>query len=303
MNTASKMVAIILVNYNGSKDTIECIQSLQSLNYNNYTIIVVDNCSTDDSIEKLQKAQQLFEFKLLKSSKNNGFSAGNNIGINFARNELKADYYWLLNNDTLVEPDSLEELIRGFNYQKKVGITTARIYYNSNRKMIWYAGGNISHVTARTEHWHYGEINPQIDVNNYQDVSFASGCCMLISREAIDKVGLLDEGYFLYEEDSEYCLRLYEHGLKIIYCPKSIIYHKVSASTGQSSPISQYYTVRNKYRLIQQHYKGINKTIAYIYSTMQIQFRCLKRELDWKYYQEGKKAYIRGERGKTKCKF
>ena len=291
------MVAIVLVNFNGADDTIECISSLESLIYKDYQIIVVDNCSTDDSPGKLKVAQQNHRFILLTSQENRGFSAGNNIGIKYAQ-EHNVDYYWLLNNDTLVEPDTLDQLLEGFSNNSACGVTTGKIYYEKNRSVIWYAGGSMNPHTARTEHWSYGKEDED-EATYPQKVTFVTGCCMCISSQVIDKIGMLDESYFLYEEDAEYSFRICEAGFDIVYIPDAVIYHKVSASTGQASPLSQYYTIRNKYRLIHQHFKGINKWIAYLYSTLQMFFRCFKGELNLKYYFLATKAFRNTEAGKS----
>ena len=294
------MVAIVLVNYNGADDTIECVRSLQNLDYKDYKIIIVDNKSCDDSIQKLQSLSKEKNIILLQTENNKGFSAGNNIGIRYALSQLNSDYVWLLNNDTIVSHNSLSELLKGFENIKDVGITTAKTYYWKNKKMIWYAGGSISRKTARTEHWHYNEIelNDKQNKGNNIPVSFASGCCMLIKREVFEKVGNLDETYFLYEEDADYCLRIAAAGYTIIYRPSAVIYHKVNASTGKAPGTVQYYSIRNKLWLIQKNYKGKNKIIALLYANLQMWTRCLKRELEWKYYRKAVLAYKHGEIGR-----
>jgi len=294
------MVAIVLVNYNGADDTIDCVRSLKNLKFTDYRIIVVDNKSTDQSVKKLSMLSSDGSIVLLKAEENNGFSAGNNIGIHYALDTLRADYIWLLNNDTVVQEDSLTGLLEGFHHNDHVGVTTAKTYYYKNKSLIWYAGGNINKITSRTEHWDYGKFEHQ---NNKKakpiSVTFASGCCMLIKKDVFSKIGDLDESYFLYEEDTDYCLRVTSGGYAIVYCPDAVIYHKVNASTGKSSGTVQYYSIRNKYWLIHKNYHGINKFIAMLYSSLQIWFRCMKHELDWKYYTKALKAYLRGETGKS----
>lgn len=292
------MVAIILVNYNGVDDTIDCIKSLSKITNVEHEIIVVDNKSTDDSVDVLEKFQHTIKFTLLLANQNDGFSAGNNIGIKYAEN---ADYYLLLNNDTVVAPNFLENLMVGFEENKNCGATISKILYYSKPNTIWYAGGNISKITARSEHYHFNEKDT-FTINTPQKVTFASGCCLCISRKVIDKIGLLNENFFLYEEDADYCCRIIEAGFEIEYMPSSVIYHKVSASTGQGSPTSQFYSVRNKYYLIRLHVKGMHKFSAYIYCTAQFLFRCLKKELKFKYYWLGLKAFIHREVGKRQEK-
>lgn len=290
------MVAIILVNYNGADDTIDCIKSLSEIKDIDYEIVVVDNCSTDNSVDKLRQSQEMYSFTLLQAECNNGFSSGNNIGIKYAKN---ANYYLLLNNDTVVEPDFLIKLIDEFQKNPKCGASISKILYYTQPDTIWYAGGNLNRRTARSEHYHFNEKNNACDTLS-RKVTFASGCCLCVSKEAIETVGLLNEDFFLYEEDAEFCYRIIEAGFEIIYVPNSVIYHKVSASTGQGSPMSQFYTVRNKYYLIRLHFKGINKVISYMYCTIQFLFRCIKKEQNFKYYKSGFRAFMRNEIGRAR---
>lgn len=290
-----EMVAIILVNYNGAMDTIDCIKSLSAIKDIEYELIVVDNKSTDDSVHKLKKFQSFLNFTLIEANCNNGFSAGNNLGILYAPN---ADYYLLLNNDTVVKPNFLAELLSEIQKHPQCGATTPKILYYSNPDMIWYAGGSFNRKTARSEHYRFSHKNTD-QKEQPQNVTFASGCCLCISRKVFETIGVLNEDFFLYEEDAEFCYRIIEAGFNIVYVPNSIIYHKISSSTGQGSPMSQYYTVRNKYLLIRMHFNGINKVCAYLYCTAQFLFRCIKKEQSFKYFKSGINAFLRHETGKA----
>lgn len=290
------MVAIILVNFNGADDTIDCIKSLSKMRDIEYEVVVVDNCSSNDSIDKLKQSQERYRFTLLQTKCNNGFSSGNNIGIEYAKN---ADYYLLLNNDTVVKPDFLKKMIDEFQKNPQCGATISKILYYSQPDTIWYAGGSFNQRTARSKHYHYNKKD-NIKDTLPQKVTFASGCCLCVSKKVIETIGFLNEDFFLYEEDTEFCYRITEAGFDIVYVPDSVIYHKVSASTGQGSPMSQYYSVRNKYYLIKMHFKGINKVIAYLYCTMQFLFRCIKKEQRFKYYKSGFRAFMQHETGKAR---
>ena len=148
------MIAIILVNYNGAEDTIDCIKSLSRIKNVEYEIVVVDNKSTDDSILKLKDFQKISKFILIEADCNKGFSAGNNIGIRY---EANADYYLLLNNDTVVEPDFLNKLIYEIKENPRCGATISKILYYSQPDTIWYAGGSFNRKTARSEHYHFNQ--------------------------------------------------------------------------------------------------------------------------------------------------
>lgn len=290
-------IGIILVNYNGADDTMECIRSIQKSTYNDYEIIVVDNCSTDSSYKCLQEYRKTHDFTLLQARFNNGFSAGNNVGIEYA---LKngAEYVLLLNNDTVIQEDCIERLLEVYNNTQGCGAAIGKILYYSNQNIIWYAGGALSDKTARTEHFGYGQSDDENE-KRIRKVTFGTGCCLLLSRKIIEHIGLLSEQFFLYEEDAEYSYRITNNGYDIIYVPSARIYHKVSASTGQGSPMCQYYTVRNKYIFIQECLKGMNKYYAYTYCTVQFLVRCLKRKMNFKYLYKGLKAFWKKERGRT----
>lgn len=290
-------VFIILINYNGANDTIECINSIKKISYSNYEIIVVDNCSTDNSVSILEEFSRKVDFTLIKSHINNGFSAGNNLGIKEAIKK-DFDYILLLNNDTLVSSNFLEKLISGFKCSSRCGVTVSKIYYAKEHDLIWYDGGSLSLNTARTKHWHYHQKDTH-EIKQPHKVSFATGCCMCLSKKVIEDVGLLDEDYFLYEEDADYCCRILTSGYDIYYIPDSVIYHKVSSSTGELSPLSQYYAVRNKYLFIRKNYHGIDKFISYFISTCMFIKRTLTGSLHVKYYLMALKSFLKKETRKT----
>lgn len=232
------LIHIILVNYNGFSDTIECIESLKKITYTNYKIIVVDNNSTVDPTDyQLSYLQENTVF--IRSDENLGFSRGNNIGINYAK-ENKANYILLLNNDTTVEPDFLTKLVTAADEKKDNGIFGCKIMYYWDREKVWFGGGTFNFKTGNTSHYHKAEKKDSIE-----EVTFLTGCLMLIPIKILDSVGFLDESYFLYAEDTDYCCRVMSEGYHLYYCPNAVIYHKEGASAGTTSNIKQYYIERN----------------------------------------------------------
>lgn len=232
------LVYIILVNYNGFSDTLECIESIRNITYKNYKIIVVDNKSTDEP----EKEQLLFlraNTIYIQSESNLGFSGGNNIGIRYAK-ENNADYVLLLNNDTTVEPDFLTKLVVAAKEKEDKGVFGCKIKYYWNKEQIWFDGGTFDFKTANTSHYHTRVSNGTIE-----EVTFLTGCLMLIPMEVLNDVGMLDETYFLYAEDTDYCCRVMDASYKLYYCPDAVIYHKEGASTGKTSELKQYYVERN----------------------------------------------------------
>lgn len=244
------LVYIILVNYNGYNDTVACVQSLLTIRYSNYKIIIVDNASND--VKKLQNDTFLNQnVKLIYAESNRGFSNGNNIGIKYAM-LFSPKYVLLLNNDTIVDKNFLSELIKTAENNKNVGIVTGKIYYYSNPKKIWYSGGNYNRKNGIT-HTALFDNNVQKEKN----ITFASGCLMLISTKCIKKVGLLSDEYFMYSEDTDYCCKVVDAGFSIIWTPQCVIYHKVSASAGENSLFQQYYLTRNNFIMTKKY--GIKK--------------------------------------------
>lgn len=234
-------VFIILLNYRGYEYTTACINSLRKITYDKYSIVIVDNCSNDGSFEQLQSENP--DIVVLLSDNNNGFSAGNNIGIRYAM-ENGADYVMLLNNDTEVEPDFLTKMLEVADEKT---VVTPSIYYFSNKNEIWYADGKISKIKCTVS-------NGSDKESKYCD--YASGCCLLIPRAVIDKVGFWAEEYFMYYEDMDYSLRILKHGFKIYYKNDAIIYHKVGKSSGSTvgkpSKLHIYYNVRNRMYIIKK---------------------------------------------------
>lgn len=271
------LVYIILVNYNGAKDTIECVKSLEQITYNNYRVLIIDNNSTDDSVKILKKNINSKHI-IIESKENNGFSAGNNIGIKIAL-EDKADYVLLLNNDTVVDKRFLEPLIESFN--SNVGITIGKIYYTKEKNKIWYDGGNINFKTAKIRHFNYDKYDTKMYADE-MEITFATGCCMLISSEVIKKVGMLSEDYFLYYEDTDYCCKVIKNNYKIIYNPNSIIYHSVSSSTNKISNLLQYYMIRNKLIFIKKNISNRNKLIALLYFFIELIYKIINQNINIK---------------------
>lgn len=244
-------VCIILVNYNGYLDTIECVKSIMASTYKNIEIILVENASKDvDSIKVDVFLNQ--NTNIVISENNLGFSGGNNLGIKYAIEKYKPKYLMLLNNDTVIEPDTIENLLEMAEKNNNVGIVTGKINYYSKKNTIWAACGKFDFKTGIADQPAMGEIDSgQYDVEC--EITFSSGCLMFIPIEAYNKVGDLDESYFMYAEDTDYCCRMMKSGYKIFYTGKAVIYHKVSASAGNHSVNQQYYMFRNNCYITQKY--------------------------------------------------
>lgn len=252
-------VSIVILNWNGKKDTMECLKSLRKLEKVNYNlqIIVVDNGSTDNSIDDIKKVSGFKDFIVLENKENLGFAAGNNVGIKFA---LKngADFIMLLNNDTVVKEDLVLNFLACADKHKNAGILTPKIYfypgyeyhkerYNKSEKgrVIWYAGGIIDWDNIFASNYGVDDT----DIGQYSkelEYDFATGACMMIRREVFERIGLLDERYFLYLEDTEFSQRAKKLGWKIIFVPDGIVWHKVSQSSSIGGKLNDYFITRNR---------------------------------------------------------
>lgn len=293
-------VIIILVNWNSYEDTAECLHSLFSLSYSNYKIIVVDNASSGNDTELFEK-EFGEKIVLIKHQSNSGFAGGNNIGIIRALKE-GADYVFLLNNDTTVEPDFLDKLVYQAENDTTAGILTPLINYYSAPSKVWCAGGSI--VAFKGSGFPEGENQDQKVYRDKRYVTFASGCGLLIRREVLEKVGLLDESYFLYLEDTDYCMRTIRAGYKILFVPESRIYHKVNRTTAKEiATLPLYYTTRNRL-LFSKKMLGMYFPAAFIY----IGLTMILKIIFWKLKHEEEKIgavnrafkdFFSGKSGKT----
>lgn len=254
-----KQVYIILINYNNYKDTIQCVASLRKINYNSYTIVIVDNSSMDDSAAHLKS--ELKDCILIESKKNLGFAGGNNIGMKYALKK-GADFILLLNNDTLVEKNFLSNMVAAFSKGKDIGIVGCKIMYYPQTNKIWFGGGKIDWFKFIGIHFGMRENDTgQVDLE--KEIDFMTGCCMLIKREVVEKVGGLPEEYFMYFEDVDYCVKVKEGGYKIWYNPKAVIYHKIGLSSGgEESPFAIKWCTRNRLIFMSKYKFKVNKIKA-----------------------------------------
>ena len=271
MGSASS-VAIILLNWNGYQDTYECLKSLETLTYPHFHVFLVDNDSSDDSFTRLKEDQASGKFNVgltcIQSGGNLGCAGGNNVGIKKAY-EQGFDYYWMLNNDTYVDPEALSTLVEVIDGDQKVGIVGSKIYY-ADTKLLWFAGGSVNSYIGTSKMIGIDEEDKG-QYDEMKEVDFIVGCSMLFRKEVIEYIGYLEEDYFIYYEDTDWNIRAKKAGWKIIYVPSSIIYHKESSSTKSSdlSPYYAYYLIRNGYLMVSR-INANYKWIAFMYLFIRI---------------------------------
>lgn len=244
MKIAVHKLGVVLVNYNGIEYNEACINSIRASDWSGEILVFcVDNDSQDGSPERLmERYGNEAWFHLIKMEENVGFSAANNAGLHEAV-EVGCDLLMLLNNDTCIEKDMIRRLAACV--EGKACIAAPKIYYWDQKDMIWSAGGYLTSVIKKPVSFGEGEK----DTGQYgqeKECTCLNGCCMFLSAENFLRIGDMDEDFFLYYEDTEYCMRAMEKRIRLLYCPGAQMYHKVSASTGGStSPACAYYISRN----------------------------------------------------------
>lgn len=223
-------VSIVILNWNGLPDTIECLNSLKKIDYKNYTVFVVDNGSRGNDAEILFEKYGS-QITLIANDKNYGFAEGNNIAIRKIMDINESRYILLLNNDTIVSHYFLNELVKIINRDESIGIVGPTIYYYDKPEIVQSAGGLINIWTGRRRVIGQGKHEKELN-NEVKEVDYIMGAALLIKTKTIDKIGLLDKDYFAYTEDVDWCYRAKKNGYKIYHVPNSKVYHKESASTG-----------------------------------------------------------------------
>lgn len=293
-------VAIVLVNWNGYELTRACIHSLQKVTYRNFSVILVDNGSVDQSGKRLHS--EFEDIVYLQNNQNEGFTGGNNRGINHALKE-DFDYILLLNNDTVVAPGFLEPMVSFLERNPNYGAAQPKILFEANRDTLWNAGGGYFKGLEMT--WSVGiGRKDRGQFNREKDVPWITGCCFLAKASCIKQVGLLDTGYFAYYEDVDWSFRMRKNGFRLRYIPAAVIYHVAGASSvskeknreGTVHPIVHYYRIRNHLFLIRSHAHWLSFTFSLLYQTLKnlgflsffiVKGRTQKARAVWKGYWQG----------------
>jgi GT2 family glycosyltransferase len=280
------MVHIIVLNWNGWKDTLHCLESIFRSDYPDFQVVVCDNGSTDDSLEKMkawaegkleveknlneqliplvfpvvEKPIAYVEYQraeaeaggveedkntplvLIQNGSNDGYSAGNNVGIRYALKK-NTDYIWLLNNDTVVKFNTLKELVYRVQSEENVGVSGAVIYFASEPSRIQtYGGGKLSRITSRDRFIH-----------SPGPIHYVTGTTLFAKREVFEQVGLLDEKFFFYWEDVDFSQRALKNGWKLGVAANAVVYHKFSAAVEGQSLKSDRFKVASLVRYFKKH--------------------------------------------------
>lgn len=250
-------VSIITINYNGLEDTCALIESIP---FNeNMEVIVVDNASNNQEAEIIAKRYP--QVNVIKNERNLGFAGGNNLGIQAAHGK----YIFIINNDTNFKDFNINALIRRMASSKEIAIVCPKIRFAWGTNPIQFAGYTpLSKITIRNQAIGFNEEDHGL-YDTPHPSPYAHGAAMLIRKDAIEKVGLMPECYFLYYEEIDWSIMFTRAGYQIWYDPECTIYHKESQATGQNSPLRTYYITRNRLLLVKRNPKEFIQPLAYLY--------------------------------------
>lgn len=258
-------ICVVVVNWNGKNNTLECLNSLTQLETTGFkvTVVVVDNGSEDGSQEAVgrfiegSEDSQFSGIRLIENKENLGFAGGNNVGLRLALEE-GMDFALVLNNDTVVGRELLIELLKVAREYKDTGVLSPKIYFAPGFEfhrdryqkqelgsIIWYAGGLIDWDNVYGSNRGVDEFDKE-QYDMVEDSDFATGACMLIKSEVLETTGFFDENYFMYLEDLDFCWRAKQAGWRVLYAPPAHLWHKVAQSSGIGSKLNDYYITRNR---------------------------------------------------------
>ncbi len=241
-------LGIIIVDFNNPRDSAECIESLLHSEFRDFEIILVDNGSAREV--KLDLGRRFPDVIFLRSDINLGFAGGTNLGIRRALAD-SCDTVLLLNNDTVVPPHMLGTLLHEMQ-KRQADIVCPKILYHDPPHRVWFGGGSYNQTTAKPTHLGIGELDDGRWDQAIQ-CDFVSGCALLTRRAVLEEIGLLDESFFAYYEDSDFCTRARLKRRTVWYIPSATLYHKVSRTAQWDSPIYQYLNARNRLLMVRRY--------------------------------------------------
>lgn len=256
------LIVSVILNTNRREDTLECLASLERSIYTNHKVIVLDNHSTDGSNEAIRDNFPLVQVEELEE--NLGYAGNNNVGIQLAM-EQGADWVFVLNEDTILDEECLTHLVAVGESDDRIGIVGPMVYHHDKPEVIQSAGGKFG---PRWEIFHLA-VDEQ-DKGQYKDphqVDWITGCGLMIRREVIQQVGMIDERYFYFWEETEWCLRAGRSGWKIIHVPQAKLWHKGVQFNHQPKPSVTYYATRNRLLTLAKHQAPLT---AWVYAWGQL---------------------------------
>jgi len=253
-------VAVVVLTWNQCGLTLDCLDSLARLDYPaaRLQIVVVDNGSTDGTVQVI--AERHPGVMVLENGQNLGFAQGNNVGI---RHVLQAgpDYLLLLNNDTVVDPPMLRELLAASESDPAIGVVGPKMLYFDRPDLVWCAGNAIDWRTGVATRLGADQADDPLD-QTPRDADYITACAICLRRQVIEQIGLLDPRFFIYYEEADWCVRARAAGWRIVYVPRARLWHKVSAAMGMAAPATYYYMSRNTLLFLAKNARGYRRWLS-----------------------------------------
>lgn len=261
------LVSILIVNYNGGSVLNKCLESLYKTEYSEFEVVIVDNGSTDESVKLIRKNYK--HIKLVEAGENLGFAVGNNVSLKYA----KGKYVVLLNGDTEVEPDWLNKMVAFAEEHKDGGVFSPKILFFENRKIINSAGGVC-------DFYGFSPLRGTFEKDSKLfsqpcEVFYAHGAAMMVRKDLFDKIGFLDETYFIYHEEFDFCWRARLYGTKVYYVPESVVYHKLKQRNfykKEKLAQRQFLVKKNRIRTIIKNHKSLSLVILALFVNLFVSF-------------------------------
>lgn len=253
---ALKKVGIIVLNWNGKEDTVKCLESLQKIPH--VQIILVDNGSTDGSQSHFKT--HFPECTLIETGENLGYAGGNNVGIEYGLKQ-GLEFFLILNNDTIVDPDIVHAFLEEFKEYPNAGILGGKIYLMSEPKRLDHLGGRWNSKDLKFDYVGYRELDDRKLWDDPLELDYVCGAAIMVRREVFEKIGLFESQFFLFWEETDFCFRAKRAGFSVMSCPKALVWHKVSASFTGGKPHAAYFFWRNRLFWIERNFSGARRML------------------------------------------
>ncbi len=246
------LVVTVILNTNRREDTLACLASLARADCARHAILVLDNASTDGSVEAIRAGFPAVI--VLPLAENRGYAGNNNVGIRHAL-DLGAEWVFVLNEDTIVDPGCIRALVQAGESAPDVGIVGPKVLHHDQPQVIQSAGGTLGRYWRSL---HRGENEPDHgQFDSQAEVDWVSGCSIFVRAEAVRRAGMLDERYFYYWEETEWCIRVRRHGYRILYAPAATLQHKGVQVDYRPKPVVGYYNTRNRLMTLAKHHAPV----------------------------------------------
>ncbi len=265
-------VAVIVLNWNGTEDTVECLRSLSQVEYPALEVVLVDNGSRPPAAEEMRR--RFPAITCIQLPENRGYAGGNNAGIRYALGRGH-DYVFVLNNDTIVTPACVREAVAVAESDPRIAVVGVKILARDDPARVWVAFGQVTYRQGLVRLIGYYKLDDG-RFDSMRDVEWVPGTAMLFRRRALEVVGLFDEEFFAYHEDVDWCTTARRLGFRVVFAPRAVIYHKGHSSSGGKGYVTprQYLAGRNMVLFVRKHGSRLQKLkfAVFVLGTLPLQF-------------------------------